>query len=75
MYEDKFEITYYYVAKEAESTGSRNTVASGISGKKYKENFLKKVKLEGSGYPEVYYNLVLVKVRLHLHIHQYEILL
>ena len=52
VYEDKFEITYYYVAKEAESTGSRNTVASGISGKKYKENFLKKVKLEGSGYTE-----------------------
>lgn len=51
-YENKFEITCYYIEKESQHSGSRNTIAPGISGKKYKKSFLNKVVIEGSGYTE-----------------------
>lgn len=51
-YEKQFEITYYYTVKEIQCGGTRNTTASGISGKKYKKEFLEDTKMEGSGYSE-----------------------
>ena len=51
-YKDNFLLTYYIIADEQDYSGSRNTSAAGISGRKYKSDFLKAVKMQGSGYTE-----------------------
>lgn len=51
-YKDSFLLTYYIIAAESDYSGSRNTTAAGISGKKYKSAFLSAVKVQGSGYTQ-----------------------